>query len=241
MANKPNILVVGLLFLTLGIFACGLDLGAADVGETPDLQATVDAAVKATEQANADVSEAVEATLTAIQSDSVTEEASTDEPEPKPEDELEPQEEEPPSVELVLAGCDNSFVIETGQPLELEYGHWFVREEYLEANQQNLKVALLIDDQEVEGTQQPPIPAPAPSTLCINGSITDDTYMISYKAQLDPLSAGQYTVKYVISIEEEVSDGFDLDGNGEPDAYGPGSIGESAYSIVVQDGNASDE
>jgi hypothetical protein len=57
---------------------------------------------------------------------------------------------------------------------------------------------------------------------------------VFYVAQVAPLSPGTYVADVTWSFDEAVTDGYDADGDSEPDWYGPGEVFTREFTIIVQ-------
>ena len=103
-------------------------------------------------------------------------------------------------------------------------------EELANQNAGHLTVELLLNGETVTGDKQPV--APASEIPC--GSPPEDAYGVFYVAQLAPLGPGTYVAQVTWSLDEAVTDGYDADGDGQPNWYGPGVVFTHEFTINVQ-------
>ena len=119
-------------------------------------------------------------------------------------------------VIFLRPSCGDTYNVQANIPLELRYGSWAAIGESLAIqNAEHLTVNLVLDGEPVAGVQQPVIPAS--EFPC--GSPPEDAYGVYYVAQVDALSPGTYVAEVTWIFDEAVTDGYDADGNGEPDWY----------------------
>lgn len=114
----------------------------------------------------------------------------------------------------VYAGLENTLRMPADQPVLLHLG-WLASSR----SQANLfvdlaEITLKVNGQEYVGFQEywePVLPYS-------NG------YGVDWNLPLVELSPGLHRIDYVIKLKEQITDGFDLDGNGKLDQYGPGEV-----------------
>jgi len=126
--------------------------------------------------------------------------------------------------------CGTTYTVQAGSLLEIRYGSWLaIGEDLAEQNAQHLTVNLVLDGEPVTGVQQPVVPG---SEIPCGASA--DAYGVFYVTQVAPLSAGTHVASVTWILDEAVTDGYDADGDGEPDWYGPGEVFTSEFTIIVQ-------
>lgn len=139
----------------------------------------------------------------------------------------------PPSPQVILfrPRCGTTLTIQAGRPLEIHYGTWVaIGLDLAKQNAEHLSVGLLLDGEPVTGVQQPPVPSYA--IPC--GISVADGYGVFYIAQVGPLSAGTHVATQTLSFDEQVTDGYDADGDGTPERYGPGEIRTTEFTLIVE-------
>ena len=115
-------------------------------------------------------------------------------------------------------------------PLEIQYGAWLaVGKEQAVQNAQHLNARLVIDGEEVKGTQQPVVSGSEIPCVALEG-----LYGVFFTAKLDSLSKGVHVAKVTWIFDEQVTDGYDANGDGLPDTYGPGELITEEYMIIVE-------
>lgn len=126
--------------------------------------------------------------------------------------------------------CGDTYTVQTGSLLEIRYGSWVaIGEDLARQNAEYLTVNLLLNDESVSGVQQPVVSGS--EIPC--GAPPDDAYGVFYVTQVGPLSPGTYTARVTWILDEPVTDGYDADGDGEPDWYGPGELFTHEFTIIV--------
>lgn len=98
-----------------------------------------------------------------------------------------------------------------------------------EQNAQHLTVKLVLDGEPVTGVQQPVIPGSA-----IPCGARADVYAVFYVTQVGALSAGTHVASVTWIFDEQVTDGYDANGDGAPDLYGPGEVFTHEFTIIAQ-------
>ncbi len=114
----------------------------------------------------------------------------------------------------VYVGLEDTVSMPAGQPVMLHMG-WLATSRSLA--KQFVDVAeftLTIDGKEYTGFQEywgQAMPYPG-------------GYGVEWNLPLDTLPSGLHRIEYKLSLSAQITDGFDLDGNGKLDQYGPGVI-----------------
>ena len=135
-----------------------------------------------------------------------------------------------PSIVFLRLRCDTTYTVQAGTPLEIHYGAWLaVDKEKAVQNAQHLSVRLVIDGEVVEGVQQPVVAGSEIPCVALEG-----LYGVYFSANLDSLSKGTHVVTATWIFDEQVTDGYDANGDGTPDNYGPGEIATEEYMIIVE-------
>lgn len=126
--------------------------------------------------------------------------------------------------------CGTTYTAQAGSLLEIQYGSWLAfGEDLAKQNAEHLTVNLVLNDETVTGVQQPVVPGSE-----IPCGALDDTYGMFYVAQVGPLSAGSYVARVTWIFDIPVTDGYDANGDGEPDWYGPGEVFTHEFTIIVE-------
>lgn len=139
----------------------------------------------------------------------------------------------PPSPQIIFLrpACGATYTVEAGRPLEIRYGSWIaIGADQAKQNAQHLTVRLVLDGELMAGVQQPVVPISAiPCTPQLA-----DAYGVFYVTQVGPPSAGAHTASVTWIFDEQVTDGYDTNGDGTPELYGPGEIRTQQFTIIVQ-------
>jgi hypothetical protein len=61
----------------------------------------------------------------------------------------------------------------------------------------------------------------------------DDGISLPWRYDLPPLTPGSHVLELIVHSNEELTDGFDGNGDGKPDAYGPGDFLSGYVEVVV--------
>jgi hypothetical protein len=121
-----------------------------------------------------------------------------------------------------------------GTPIDLYYDGWgALGYKLTEENREHIKNKLLLDGQSVSGKQQKAVPSDEIPCGYNMPDKYDGIYWSFYKTTLDPLSVGEHDLLVIQIIDAQFTDGFDSDGDGQEDYYGPGSK-TFEYSIIVE-------
>lgn len=141
-----------------------------------------------------------------------------------------PQPSSTPQIVFLRSGCGTMYHIQVGTPLEIQYGAWLaVGKEQTVQNAQHLSVRLVIDGVTVDGIQQPIVAGSEIPCVVLKG-----LFGVYFRTQVEPLSKGTHVVKVTWIFDEQVTDGYDSNGDGSPDMYGPGEIAIEEYMIIVE-------
>ena len=139
----------------------------------------------------------------------------------------------PPTPQIIFLRqrCGTTYTIQADRSLEIRYGGWLaIGADLAKQNAQHLTVRLVLDGELVAGAQQPIVPG---STIPC-GVARPDAYGLFYVAQVGPLSAGTHAASVTWILDEQVTDGGDVNGDGTPDLYGPGEVGTNQFTIIAQ-------
>ena len=119
-------------------------------------------------------------------------------------------------------------------PIKLYYANWgALGHDLAEGNMDHMTVTLLVDGQPVSGKRQEAIPsAEIPCGYNVSEKY-DGAYWGFHKTTLSPLSVGEHSIFVKMTFDTQFTDGFDSDGDGQEDYYGPGSK-TFEYSIIVE-------
>lgn len=137
----------------------------------------------------------------------------------------------PPQIVFLRPLCGSTYSVQSGRPLEIHYGSWIANgEDLAKQNAQHLIVRLLIDGQPVAGVQQPV----AHSSTIPCSTPLENGYGVYSVARVGALSPGTHVATMTLMFDEQVTDGYDVDGDGTPDLYGPGEIRTREFTIIAQ-------
>jgi len=135
-----------------------------------------------------------------------------------------------PQVVFLRSRCSTIYNVQSDTPLEIHYGAWLaVGREQAVQNAQHLSVRLVIDGEVVDGIQQPVVAGSEIPCVAL-----EDLYGVFFSANMDSLSKGTHVVSVTWIFDEQVTDGYDANGDGTPDNYGPGEFVTEEYMIVVE-------
>ena len=136
-----------------------------------------------------------------------------------------------PQIIFLRPGCGTTYTVQADRPLEIRYGSWIaIGADLAEQNAQHLTVRLVLDGEPVTGVQQPVVPISAiPCTPPLA-----DAYGVFYVTQVGPLGAGTHVASGTWILDEQVTDGYDANGDGAPELYGPGEVSTHEFTIIAQ-------
>jgi hypothetical protein len=127
--------------------------------------------------------------------------------------------------------CGDTYTVQANTPLELRYGSWVaIGEDLAQQNADLLTVELALNGEIVTGEKQPVVP----SSEIPCGTPREDAYGVFYVAEVGPLTSGTYHAEATWSFDQAVTDGYDADGDGVPEWYGPGEIFTREFTIIVK-------
>jgi len=136
-----------------------------------------------------------------------------------------------PQIIFLRPRCGTSYTVQADRPLEIRYGSWLAKGvDLAKQNAQHLTVKLVLDGELVAGVQQPVVPGS--EIPCGVGSA--DAYGVFYVTQVGPLSAGTHVASVTWILDEQVTDGGDMNGDGAIDLYGPGEVVTHQFTIIAQ-------
>jgi hypothetical protein len=151
---------------------------------------------------------------------------STPAPTPAPQPTATPQPAAPPlppdEAVTLFPFCNCQEEVAAGQPIELAYS-WITVESQQAADYLRLtRRQLTLDGQILSNVDQ------------YWSGVTEhsDGYQVRWQYPLGTLDVGTHRVELTVSSEVAFTDGFDSDGDGQPDVYGPGSL-QGWIEIVV--------
>lgn len=144
-----------------------------------------------------------------------------------------------PSDQLSInPSCGQTYKAVSGQPIEVHFGAWgALGRELVEDNARHLTVQFELDGETIPGVQEPAVACEAiTGYLCgvSQGYCSDGSYWIIHKATLGPLAPGEHEVIITHTFDEQITDGYDSDEDGQPDTFGPGIWTRRQYTIVVK-------
>jgi hypothetical protein len=132
--------------------------------------------------------------------------------------------------QLVLTPASTRYQVPASTPFDLHYGGWgATTPEYAEEAARHLTVTLLIDGSESAGGVQMPVGLFEGSGL----------YGFRYRLALSGLAAGSHTVQVIYTLDSQVTDGLDGDGNGQIDLLGPGEVYRLEFTITAEEPDVS--
>jgi hypothetical protein len=138
----------------------------------------------------------------------------------------------PPQVVSLFRWCGTEYTVEAGRRIDLRYGGWVaLGADVAEQNGQHLTVELLIDGQPVTGYRLPA--APLAQLPCGAGAAPEGAFIVLRSATVGPLTSGAHSVQATFILDEAVSDGYDYNGDGQPDFIGPGVLTTQSFTLIV--------
>ena len=135
-----------------------------------------------------------------------------------------------PQIVFLRSRCSAIYTIQAGTPLEIQYGAWLaLGKEQTVQNAQHLSAQLVIDGETVKGVQQPVVAGSEIPCVTLEG-----LYGVFFSAQVESITKGSHIAKVTWIFDEQVTDGYDANGDGSPDTYGPGELRTEEYMIIVE-------
>lgn len=133
-------------------------------------------------------------------------------------------------VIFLRPSCGKTYYIQSGKTIELRYGAWGANgEERARDNARYLTVNLTIDGRPFNGQR-----LFVSSSFIPCDNIPSNSYWIQHTALIDSLAPGEYTVEVVFTFDQEITDGYDIDNDGQLDSYDTSTPIFQTYTIVVQ-------
>lgn len=144
----------------------------------------------------------------------------------------------PATVLQLTGGCQTTFYAQADERLELHYGHWgVIGEDFIELNDAAMSIRLSINGTQYQGRRANP--SSLSELPCVERADFSDAEWNESQYLHDEvtvsLDPGSYDVLIVVSLDNEISDGFDSDNEGSLDVYGPGEIFRRQYTIIVSE------
>jgi serine/threonine protein kinase len=138
-----------------------------------------------------------------------------------------------PQLVNLHRACGAEQVVEAGRPVLVRYGAWVTIGADLANDAPNHMTAeLRVDGQLVSGYALPAIPAS--QIPCSQGGAPEDQYAVRWETTLNPLPAGRHDIEVTYVIFEALTDGYDSDGDGQPDIYEPGTPVSQYFTLISQ-------
>ena len=127
----------------------------------------------------------------------------------------------------------STFTVEAGRPIELTYGGWSaIGAELAEQNADRLRIDLLMNGQPITGYRLPAVPT---SQLpCPPADVQEGVYGVLRATTLAGLAPGTYEMVVTYIATEQITDGYDANGDGQPDYYGPGEVASAVFTLIAQ-------
>ena len=143
-----------------------------------------------------------------------------------------------PTTLLQLQGgdCPTTFHAPGNTRLELHYGYWGVRnDDFVDDNDSALSIRLSVNGEPFQGRRESPIRiSEVPCQLAGQGSGPEwDETRVLYDSIVISLDPGTYDILVVWYLSDQVSDGYDYDGDGVLDQFGPGEVGRREFTLIV--------
>jgi serine/threonine protein kinase len=136
-----------------------------------------------------------------------------------------------PQKILLRPSCGETYSVQSNMPLVIYYGGWAARGiDLTQDNVEHLNVEIFMDGNQIQGgIRQSVIPMSA--VPC--GDVLPDAYWIFNAMEFDALSTGKHSIKVRMFFDIEITDGYDLDIDGNFDMHGPGEITPNNYVLIV--------
>ena len=135
--------------------------------------------------------------------------------------------------------CDDNVVAKANRPIVLQYGYWgTANQTYSKANDEVLTIRLRMNNQTYLGERAQPVgweDVPCLDPTDMGAAQTPEARVLYDELLLDGLAPGVYPITITMSLDQAVSDGFDLDEDGALDMYGPGEILTTHKTLVISD------
>jgi hypothetical protein len=126
--------------------------------------------------------------------------------------------------------CGTTYHAQADKPVEIQYGAWAANGvELAEENKKHLTVELLIDHQPIARQRQ--FDAPMSSIPC--GKVLPGSYWIVHATLIDSLSPGEHSIEVIYTFDQEITDGYDSDNDGELDRYRANKPIRQVYTLLV--------
>lgn len=135
--------------------------------------------------------------------------------------------------------CSSVVRLQPDEPVVFQYGYWGVQgDEFIRANDQVLEIRLRVGNKTYQGERGEligwdEIPCLDPDAERL--AEVAGAQVLFDEVRIDGFKPGVYPIKVTMSLEQLVSDGFDQDGDGSLDLYGPGVISTVQKTLVVSE------
>jgi hypothetical protein len=137
----------------------------------------------------------------------------------------------PPQTLFLRPSCGEDLQVEANRSIELVYGVWGAQnEDLLAETQDQITVQLFVDGERVTGQRHSDRLA-MDEVPC--GSELAGASWLYHTVELDGLPAGSHALRVTFAFDTPITDGFDQNGDGQPDTYGPQSGFEQIFSIAA--------
>jgi tRNA A-37 threonylcarbamoyl transferase component Bud32 len=129
--------------------------------------------------------------------------------------------------------CGAEQTVEAGRPILIRYGAWItIGVDLANDTPNHMTVELRVDGQLVSGYALPAIPAS--QIPCSQGGAPEDQFAVRWETTLNPLPPGRHDIEVAYVIFEALTDGYDSNGDGQPDIYEPGTQGTQYFALISQ-------
>ncbi len=138
---------------------------------------------------------------------------------------------QPLQILFLRPRCAMSYTVQADKPLEIHYGAWgAIGHDLAKENAEHLTVNLVLDGEPATGVQQSIVPF---STIPC-GTPPDNSYGVFYVTKIESFSVGTHVATVTFFLDEQVTDGYDANGDGLIDLYGPGEVFNHQFTIIAK-------
>ncbi|HET7376327.1 MAG TPA: hypothetical protein VFK30_06440, partial [Anaerolineae bacterium] len=110
-----------------------------------------------------------------------------------------------------------------GQPLSVSWTWGAKDQKYIDALQAKTILTVTLDG----------LPIVQPKQYWGKPQVDQEAASLRWLYNLPKLEAGSHVLEFYVHVDEPVTDGFDRNGDGKPDTYGPGDFLSGYVNVVV--------